>query len=164
MRHRPECGCWSLNGRCTCNIATFWERRPLSLGSFPPVEGLTLGLDYTTQLGTEVESWWADRGDRGRMFTARFHIHWPEAKEKCFTVSTEHTGLKGWEMCHQVMNLEYQASPLQPLLQGCNACGFSAGATEGITTVFPFCCTLIHSSPSTLWNPLLVKMTDDWWG
>lgn len=106
----------SLNGRCTCNNAVFWERRPLSLESFPPIEALTLGLDYTTQLGTEVEFWWADRGDRGRMFTAHFHIHWLEAIEKCFTVSTEHTGLKGWEMCHQVMNLEYQASQLQPLL------------------------------------------------
>lgn len=39
----------------TCNNAIFWERRPLSLGSFPPMVGLSLDLDYTTQLETEVE-------------------------------------------------------------------------------------------------------------
>lgn len=37
------------------------------------------------------------------MFTALFHIPLLEAIEKCFTVSTEQTGLKGWEMCHQVI-------------------------------------------------------------
>lgn len=51
--------------------------------------------DYTTQPETEVEFWSAEGGDRGRMFTAHFHIPFLEAIELCFTVFPVHTGLKG---------------------------------------------------------------------
>lgn len=142
----------------TCKNKIYWERGPLSLGFFPPIEDLSLAPDYTTQLGTEF--WWAEwgwGGDKGRMFTAHFHFSWLEAIEAL--LSTVHTELKGWEMCHQVIltNRPFRYShcykdvmhvvfPLAPLKA---------------SHPFIFSWALTHGSPCTLQNPPLGNIMDD---